>query len=169
MRRLLLLLALVPFVACSSDDEFTPTTPPGPSIPSIGGTYSSQTMWRFDRTLAGEQTQFICAGGLTIQTQIGTNFSGTFFLSDANCSSQLITGTVGSGTIQADGAVSFELALTGADPPFMSAVFGCTFVSGDRVLTGTLVGNQLDAQATTVMDCGANGQGTVVLRLSGTR
>ena len=168
MRRLLLLLPLLVFAACSSDEDFTPTTPPGPSIPTIGGTYSSQTMWRFNLTSPTQQTEFTCNGGLTIANQIGTNFSGTFFISDSNCSGSIISGSVVGGSLQSDGVVSFELTLPGPESTFMTAAFGCTFVSGDRVVTGTLVNNQLTGESRTVMNC-SDGQNTLVLRLSGTR
>jgi hypothetical protein len=168
MRRLLLLIPLVLTVACSSDEDFTPpTTPPGSSIPTIGGTYNSSTMWQLDRTTPTGPEQFICAGGITIANQIGTSFSGSFFLADANCAPGVISGSLVGGTLQAGGAVSFELTL-GSESPFMSAVFGCTYVSGDRIVNGTIVDNQLSAQSTTVMAC-QDGQSTVVMKLSGTR
>jgi hypothetical protein len=167
MRRLLLLLPLLLFAACSSDDDFTPTTPPGPSIPTIGGTYNSPTMWRLDRTTPGGPEQFVCSGGITIANQIGTNFSGSYFIADANCASGVISGALLGGTLQTDGAVSFELTL-GSESPFMSAVFGCTYVSGDRLVNGTIANNQLTAESRTVMDC-PDGQSTLVMRLSGTR
>jgi hypothetical protein len=167
MRRLLLLLPLLLFAACSSDEDFTPTTPPGPSIPTIGGTYNSPTMWQLNRTRPGGPEQFVCAGGITIANQIGTNFSGTYFIADANCASGVISGSLVGGTLETDGSVSFELTL-GSESPFMSAVFGCTYVSGDRIVNGTIVNNQLTAESRTVMDC-SDGQNTLVMRLSGTR
>lgn len=168
MRRLSLLLPLLLFAACSSDEDFTPpTSPPGSSIPTIGGTYNSPTMWQLERTRPAGPEQFICAGGVTIANQIGTNFSGTYFISDTNCASGVISGSVVGGTLQADGSVSFELTL-GSESPFMSAVFGCTYVSGDRIVNGTIINKQLTAESRTVMDC-SDGQSTLVMRLSGAR
>ena len=167
MRRLLCVLPLLFLVACDTDENFTPTPPSGPSIPTIGGTYSSPTMWRFDLTLASTPNGFNCAGGVTITNQVGVSFSGTFFIMDSGCGN--LSGTVTGGTLDpATGAVSFELTSPGPDPNFITAAFGCTFVSGDRVVTGTLIGDQLDVRARTVMDC-AEGQATLDLHLSGTR
>ena len=168
MRRLLLLLPLVLCAACSSDDDLTTPTPPTGSVPTIGGTYNSPTMWRFDRTLPTGNQQFICSGGITIANQIGTSFSGTFFIADSNCAPQVISGSLINGTLQTDGSVSFELTLPGTEPPFMSAVFGCNYVSGDRVVNGTLANNQLTARTSTDMECQA-GPSTVVMQVSGAR
>ena len=168
MRRLLCLVFLLLVAACSTDEDFTPTPPTGPSIPTIGGTYSSSMMWRFDLTSAAAPTGFNCAGGVTIANQVGTSFSGTFFINDTNCGN--LTGTVTGGTFDvATGAVSFELTSAGSDPNFITSAFGCTYVSGDRGVTGTLVGNQMDVRARTVMDCGPDGLVTLDLQISGTR
>lgn len=169
MRRLLslLLLPLMAVAACSSDEDFTPTEPSGPSIPTIGGTYSSDTMWRFELASAAGPQTFSCGGGITIANQLGTTFSGTFFFRDPSCAG--VVGNVENGMLQTDGAVTFDLTVGGANPNFLTAAFGCTFVSGDRGLRGTLRNDQLAAEATTVMDCGTDGIVTLVLRLSGTR
>ncbi len=165
MRRLFsAVLILLCVSSCSSDDDFTPTTPSGPSIPSIGGTYSASPMWRFERTFTARNVTNLCAGGVTITTQVGTSFSGTFFVSDPNCGS--FGGTVVNGVLNGT-AITFELATPGSD--FFVSTFGCTYVSGDRLLAGTLVSNQLEAQQRTVMDCGADGIANLHLQLAGTK
>lgn len=166
MRRLLLILPLLAAAACSSDDDFTPPVAPGPSIPTIGGTYNSPSMWQFDFTSPEGQQVFSCAGGVTIANQVGTTFSGTFFIADPNCGN--LSGAVASGIFDTTGAISFELTVDGSDPNFLTAAFGCTYVSGDRILSGTLIGTQLDVGARTVMTC-TEGQSTLVVRLSGAR
>jgi hypothetical protein len=40
-------------------------------------------------------------------------------------------------------------------------------LSGDRALTGTLVGTELQAEAQTVMDCGTNGITSLHVRIAG--
>ena len=165
MRRLFsAVLLLLCVTSCSSDDDFTPTTPSGPSIPSIGGTYSASPMWRFELTSAAPNVTFLCAGGLTITTQVGTNFSGTFFVSDPNCGS--FGGTVVNGVLNGT-AITFELATPGSD--FFVSTFGCTYVSGDRLLTGTLISNRLEAQQRTVMDCGTDGIVNLLMQVGGTK
>ncbi len=167
MRRLLLILPLLAVAACSSDDDFTPPGTPPTTIPTIGGTYSSPTMWTFDLTSASGQNAFTCSGGVTIANQVGTMFSGSFFIADPACGS--ISGSVASGSFAADGSISFELTVPGSNPNFLTAAFACTYVSGDRIVTGTLVDRQLDVQARTVMNCGQEGEVTLNLRLSGSR
>ena len=167
MRRLFsAVVILLCVMSCSSDDDFTPTTPSGPSIPSIGGTYSAPQMWRFDLSSAAGPNLIQCAGGLTVTTQVGTSFSGTFFVSDAGCGQ--FGGTVVNGVLN-DTAVTFELTVPGADPNFMTWAFGCTYVSGDRSFTGTLISNRLEAQARTVMNCPNDGVVNLHLQLAGTK
>ena len=169
MRRLIsAVLILLCVSSCSSDDDFTPTTPSGPSIPSIGGTYSGSPMWRFDTTVASNGQNLVrpCVGGLTITTQVGTSFSGTFFISDPNCGG--FGGTVVNGVLNGT-AVTFELTWADPDPFFMASVFDCTYVSGDRVVTGTLVSNRLEAQARLVMNCPAEGLVNLHLQVGGTK
>lgn len=165
MRRLILILPLAAVLACSTDDDFTPIEPGGPTVPTIGGTYSSPTLWRFTKTGPSPE-EFICAGGVTIANQVGFSFSGTFFLSDPGCGN--VSGNVAAGSFTTDGSITFELMVAGQDPNFLTAAFACSYVSGDRGVTGTLVGNQLDVQATTVIEC-QDGVHTLVTRVSGTR
>lgn len=166
MRRLLAMTLALALAACSGNDDFTPTQPGGPTVPTIGGTYSAPDMWRFELTLPDQQINLTCAGGITIATQVGNDFSGTFFIRDVNCGE--LGGTVTGGTLQNDGRVTFGLTV-GTDSNFITAAFNCTYVSGDQVVNGTLAGNQLQAEARTVMDCVPEGRGTLVLRLSGAR
>ncbi len=165
MRRLFsAVLILLCASSCSSDDDFTPTTPSGPSIPTIGGTYSGSPMWRFELTSAAPNVTFICAGGVTITTQVGTSFSGTYFVGDPNCGN--FGGTVVNGTLNGT-AITFELSTPGND--FYVSTFGCAYVSGDRALTGTLVSNRLQAQQRTVMNCADDGIVNLNMQVDGTK
>jgi hypothetical protein len=165
MRRLCVLVLTLALPACSSDEGFAPVGPSGPTIPTIGGSYSSPDLYRFDLSGGTGPTNFICGGVLTIGTQIATSFSGTFVLNDQRCGS--VSGTITAGTYASDGSISFELTVPGTNSNFLTAAFGCTYVSGDRGLTGTLVRNQLNARAETVMNCGTDGVRTVVTNVSG--
>jgi hypothetical protein len=160
MRRLCLFVLMLGLPACSSDETFDPTGPSGPTIPSIGGTFSSANMYRFEK--GGPQPQtFECTGALTIGTQIATAFTGTFLINDPQrCGN--IEGMVTDGTYLADGTISFGLTVAGANPNFLTAAFNCTYVSGDQVLRGTLIGTELQAEALIMMDCGPD-QGIVSL------
>jgi hypothetical protein len=166
----MLSLALMLATACDSNDSVTPGGPTGPTIPSIGGTYTSSSMWRFEQVRAsdGVSTVLTCAGGLTIASQLADSFSGTFFVQDATCGTA--AGSVTSGTLRTDGAITFALTSAGTDPNFLTAAFGCTYVSGDTVMTGTISGTTLQAQSNTVMDCPLDGgRLTLNVRVSGTK
>jgi hypothetical protein len=167
---LALALALILGSACNSDDGFVPTNPEGPSIPSIGGTYTSNTMWRFELTRAsdGVQNLVICGGTFTVGTQVGTTFTGSWQLLDPACAS--LSGRVTDGTFTSTGAVTFGLSSGASDPNFLISAFACTYVSGDMVLTGTISANQLNAQSSTVLDCPQQGgRNTLAVRVTGAR
>jgi hypothetical protein len=167
MYRLLVIPLALGLASCSSTDDFTPTPPGGPIIPSIGGTYSAPDMWRFELTSESAPINLACDGGVTIGTQVGNDFSGTFFIRDNTCGT--VGGAVTEGVLQTNGAVSFGLTVEGTDSNFLTAAFGCTYVSGDRVVNGTIVGNQLQAEARTVMDCVPEGRSTLLVRLAGAK
>lgn len=165
MRRVCLLLLLIALPACSSDETFDPVGPSGPTVPSIGGTFSSPNMFHID--FSGRQPPFDCNGALTIGTQIATSFTGTFVISDPErCGG--VSGTVTSGTFSTDGTISFALTSPGAEPLFVAAAFNCTYVSGDRLMTGTITATELRAESRTTVNC-ATGIQTVFARVAGTR
>jgi hypothetical protein len=166
MRRVCLLLLLIALPACSSDETFEPVGPSGPTVPSIGGTFTGPDMFHFERS---DGQVFDCNGAFTIGTQIATTFTGTFLLADQRCSGGTIPGTVTSGTFSTDGAISFALTALGAEPVFVAAVFGCTYASGDRLMTGTLTATELRAESRTTMNCANGVVQTVFLRVVGTR
>ena len=168
MRRLLLFPALLLLATCTTSEDFTPTTPgPGNTIPTIGGTYSSPTMWHFELALPGEPLLLDCSGSLTISNQIGDDFSGTFVILDDACGAAF-PGNVANGVLRADGGVSFELTFSAANINFVTGAFGCTYISGDTLMTGTLVGNRLEAIARTEVDC-TGVRAMQVMRLAGNR
>ena len=116
MRRVCLLLLLIGLPACNSDETFDPVGPSGPTVPSIGGTFSSPNMFHFEVT---DGRVFDCNGALTIGTQIATSFSGTFVIADQErCGG--IGGTVTSGTFSTDGTISFALTSAGAETVFVA-------------------------------------------------
>jgi hypothetical protein len=171
MRRLCLIVLMCALPACSNDETFDPTGPGGPTIPSIGGTFSSPDMYHFELTGGRNQT-LDCGGALTIGTQIATTFTGSFVISDQRCTGGgSVGGSVTSGTFStADGTVSF--GLTGSstiEPNFLAAAHGCTYVSGDRLLTGTITATTIQAEARTVISCGTNGMVNVFTRVIGSR
>jgi len=164
MRRVCLLLLLIGLPACNSDETFDPVGPSGPTVPSIGGTFSSPNMFHFEVT---DGRVFDCNGALTIGTQIATSFSGTFVIADPErCGG--ISGTVTSGTFATDGTISFALTSAGAEPVFVASAFTCTYVSGDRLMTGTITATELRAESRTTINC-STGIQTVFARVAGSR
>ena len=173
MYRLLPILALAACLACNSSDDFTPTEPsPGSSIPTLGGTYSSPTLWVFEFTPASGGRTITCAGTFTIATQVGESFNGTYQIADDACGGRF-PGTFVNGVWRADTTVTFELLFADGTQNFLASAFGCTYVSGDRVMNGTLVGNHLEAQGRTEVDCPptavVSGRATQVVRIAGNR
>jgi hypothetical protein len=173
MYRLLPILALAACLACNNSDDFTPTDPsPGGSIPTLGGTYSSPTLWTFQLTSASDNESFTCAGTFTIANQVGESFNGTFQIADDACGGRF-PGTFINGVWRADTTVTFELLFAEGTQNFLASAFGCTYVSGDRVMNGTLANSRLEAQGRTELDCPANaivaGRATQVVRITGNR
>ena len=125
-------------------------------------------MWQFELTAAAGVEAFTCAGSLTIAMQIGDSFSGTYLILDPNCGAQF-GGQVANGTLQTDGTVTFELTFASGAANFLAQAFGCTYVSGDRILRGTLIGTRLEVQGRTELDCVPDGRVTQVVRLAGNR
>ena len=174
MYRLLPIFALAACLACNGGDDFTPTEPsPGSSIPTIGGTYSSPTLWQFTVTTATANQTLTCAGTFTIATQVGESFNGTYQIADEACGARF-PGTFVNGVWRPDTTVTFELLFADGTANFLASALGCTYVSGDRVMNGTLVGTRLEAQARTEIDCPPQGalvagRATQVVRLAGNR
>ena len=173
MYRLLSILVLLGSLACNGDDDFIPTEPsPGGSIPTIGGTYSSPTMWRFQLTSATDSDDFTCAGSLTIASQVGESFNGTYQIADEACGGRF-AGTFINGVWRPDNTVTFEMQFAEGTANFLTSAFGCTYVSGDRVMNGTLVAGRLEGQTRTELTCNLVGSHvgptTQVVRVGGNR
>lgn len=170
MPRVVLLAVVLLAAACNSTDDPTPTDPsPGSTIPTIGGTYSSPTMWQFDLTGTGGQEAFTCAGSVTIGTQVADSFSGSFQIRDDACGG-LFPGTIVNGVFRPNNTVAFEPLFADGTLNLLASAVGCTYVSGDRIMNGTLVGMRLEAQARTELDCPAPlGRTIQLVRIDGNR
>ncbi len=170
MYRLLLIFLLCLGAACNSTEDLTPTDPsPGGTIPTIGGTYSSPTMWSIELAGTGAQETFSCAGSVTVASQIGDSFSGTFLIRDDACGG-VFAGTFVNGVLRTDNTVSFELLFADGTLNFLASGVGCTYVSGDRIMNGTLVGTRLEGLARTELDCPAPlGRTSQTVRIGGNR
>jgi hypothetical protein len=119
-------------------------------------------------TSAAGVEAFTCAGSLTIATQIGNSFSGTYLILDPNCGAQF-GGSVIEGVLRPDGNVTFELTFANGAANFLAQAFGCTYVSGDRIFRGTLIGTRLEVEGRTQLDCVPEGRVSQFVRLAGDR
>lgn len=170
MSRVALFAVLLLAAGCNSTENPTPTEPsPGSTIPTIGGTYSSPAMWRFELTGTGGQEAFSCAGSVTIGTQVADSFSGSFQIRDDACGG-LFVGTIVNGVLRVDNTVSFEPLFADGTLNLLASGVGCTYVSGDRIMSGTLVGTRLEAQARTELECPQPlGRTIQIIRIDGNR
>jgi hypothetical protein len=169
MRRLLpVVVALLVIVSACGGGSSSPTSPTTPSVPSIAVTYSSSAFWsfRFTHAVTGQSVTFTCPGSATIQ-QTGSSFFGSFVM-NASSSCDASSGQIRSGQIAAGGAVSFDIFVPGADPNSFTALTGCTVISGDTLIRGSIQGVTLDASATAVLQCGSD-RLSLTMRTNGTR
>ena len=147
MRRILPILALPLLLACGDDDGT------GVTAPDARGSYAAIFTFTVTAVPATDLSfQFACPGSLTITSQSGSSFSGSFTIqSTPDCDA--VSGTV-SGTIRTDGGVNVTIDVPGeSGDDFENLFLGCTFVSGDSQFNGTLSGNQLTVSASLTMDC----------------
>ncbi len=133
----------------------------GPTFPNVRGTYA--TTWTFTLTeVSGSALESLsCLGTITITSQSGGSFSGSFIVQQStDCETE--SGTV-SGEVRGDGDVNLTLGVPGAGPNAFLAPTVCTVTNADSQYDGTLVGNQLSVTADATLSC----FGFVNVRLTG--
>jgi len=167
----LLVGLLLVVAACdpAADSGSGPTVPPTSPPVSLLGTYSSETFWTGSVLAAGVAVYSrSCAGALTVASQSGNSWSGTFSAS-APCPTK--SGAV-SGTVDGSGAVTLVYDATGIDAtPLGQVSCDVSLPAGDRVeLSGQLTGSTLDLSTRLTAACGTPPiTGTVELRANGDR
>lgn len=168
MRRVLF-ICLLALTACGGSSPAGPSTP---TLPQVAGTYTNGTaLWQYTLTrLSDNATVRLSCGGSMTLTQAGSSLTGSFLQRDGDCADAPGSGSVVNGTLASDGGTAFQLQVSGADPNFITAVFGCVFVSGSSGMNGAITGRTLDASATLVMQCPLpDGRVSIVTRLVGNR
>lgn len=167
MRRLFVVVAVLA-ASCGGGSK-GPTAPSGPTYPSISGSYSSSTFWsfRFTNVATGQSVTLTCPGSATIQ-QNNSVFTGSFVMqSNADCDPS--SGQIRSGQLATDGGVSFDIVIPGADPNGLTALTGCSVLSGDSLLRGSIRTGVLDTSASAVLGCPNNARISLTMRWLGYR
>lgn len=143
-------------VSCSGD-----SSPTGPTIPSIVGTYDGTFTYRTSAPGFSPYTN-VCAGRATVQTQSGGVFSGT--LSQTSGQECFAMSTTMSGTISAGGALTMDLAPS--QGPTWEEQTGCTVLSSTNRYTGSYVGGVFSAGASWTATCPQTGTVTVTWQIN---
>ena len=165
--RLLLTLGVVGTLSCGGGGNSGPSA----AFPDLtGGWGGNQLPWVTGVTWPGFSNNGTgaCAGSLTVVSQTGGDFTGTFVQGDS-CS---VSGQILDGHVQAQGAISFRLVPEEGDPfPDWARrqVEGCTPVGDTEVYEGALIGDWLKVERTLSYDCPNNGRTIIQLAFSGVR
>lgn len=165
--RALALACLLAFAACQGD-SLTPTSAGG-EIPEVTGTYSSPSFWklRLTRSSDGTFVTFECSGRITVETQDGPLFSGSFRITRP-CEATA-EGSIRNGTVSSDGAVSFGYEVPGQSLSALEQMSGCDVSSGGDVFRGSIVAGELTAALEAVAECPDEGRVEARLEVRGSR
>ncbi len=91
-------------------------------------------------------------GSITITTQSGSSFSGSFVINGSlDCYGEVVTGNIVRGSIRADGGLDFVPEVPGQQLDIF-ALLGCTGAGDDR-LVGLLSGSRLTASGEATLTC----------------
>jgi hypothetical protein len=159
-------LALL-LTACGSS---SPTAPSGPTFPAVAGVYrNGNAIFQYTLVrLSDNATARLSCGGSVTLTQASNVIGGTFISRDGDCETPS-SGVINGGRLNADGGVSFNLNVSGADPNYLTAAFGCVGLSASDGWAGAINGASLDVSATLVMDCPVDGRIQATLAIHGVR
>jgi len=173
MRTAALLLTMpLALVACGGD---SPTAPPAPQFPNVLGTYQSQLFFVSSLTQisTGQTAQISCPGRMTVSSQSGSQFSGTFVRQPCQSGGQALStptsGTI-SGTVRMDGGTNMSLVAPG-QPVLQDSIasLGCTNLSSSTEYNGTFSGNRVNVSASVTFTCAQFGLLRIDQTISGTR
>ncbi len=144
---LLVLLSLAGLSACGGSDS----GPMGPDSATVQGTYNGTWTLRATEVGTGESVSNSCPGSVTISSQSGSSFQGSFIIrSTPDCDN--VSGTV-SGTLRSDGGVTLTIDVPGGNPDSFEDLTGCVILSGDSAFSGSIQGRSISFDASFVTDC----------------
>lgn len=145
------------------------SNPAGPSsVPDIRGTYSGNGAWTTTFTsprgdyVTTSQAYFY-GGRVVVDGQAGSEFSGSFSIEGT------ASGAITRGTVEADGAVSFELPDPEGGPHPGTDVWSetCSLLHDSVAYTGRVNGATLEANRSLTYSCPNAGILSLSVRFSG--
>ena len=158
MRLPLLVLLLAALAACGGDG---PTEPKEPQIPNLVGTYDGS--WTYTASAPGYQTETtICSGRITVQSQSGGSFTGTYSqASSQDCGAE--SGNL-SGNVAAGGALTMGVSPASGGPTWEERT-GCTITAAASQYSGSYVGGVLSCGASFTATCPQMGDVTLTMQI----
>lgn len=153
MRRAVVLSVLTVFVACGGGESPTSV----PSVPDVAGQY--QGTWTTEAQSGQQQASGSCPGNITIDSQSGTDISGSFLIDAAGDCTEAETGTI-DGSVNQSGGVSFTAQNPQGSVLDELAAQGCTVIASDNAFAGSVSGDVLEASAGATFRC-TTSSGTV--------
>jgi hypothetical protein len=145
------------------------------AAPDVRGTYAGNAAWLTNiaspqSDISGTSTTYACSGSITIDSQTGSAFSGTFSVEgpSSRCAG---SGALAQGTVKGDGTLSFELPgpQGGPHPDTKQWSEACSLASDSVVYSGRLDGSDLEAARSLRYSCPKAGPVLVSVSFSGRR
>jgi len=125
--------------------------PTGPEAPDMRGSYAGTWTLEARVVTTGETASLFCPGTVTITSQSGGGFSGSFLIQGAgDCDDD--SGTI-EGVIRADGGLTLTVDIPGGDPNAFEDLTGCVTISGDSAFNGIATGSSISFDASFTTDC----------------
>lgn len=143
------------------------------AAPDIRGTYTGNAAWITNISdtqsdVSGTSTNYACGGSITIDSQNGAAFSGTFSV-EGQSSACTGSGALAMGTVKEDGTLSFELPGPQGGPRAPSLSDGCSLASDSVAYSGSVQGSDLEAARSLIYTCPKAGRVLVSVSFSGRR
>ena len=151
------ILLFAPLVACSSDDIIDDLT--GPTGLDVRGTYDVIGWFTATEVGTANSDFYTCDASVTVTSQTGTVFSGTWtILLSGDCPGEFV-GTI-TGTVEdsGNGAVTVSFLIPGRDAA-VQAISGCQITSGDDEFSGTIdpAAGSVDVESVYTANCPKDG------------
>jgi hypothetical protein len=157
----------------------TPACGSGPASPSaapdVRGTYTGNAAWITNvaypqSDVSGTSATYACSGSITIDSQSGSAFSGTFSV-EGQPSVCTGSGPLANGNVKGDGTLSFELPgpQGGPHPGTERWSEACSLASDSVAYSGSMHGSDLEAARSLRYSCPKAGPVLVSVSFSGRR
>jgi len=151
------LLFLSPLAACSGDDIIDDLT--GPTGLDVRGTYDVLGWFTATEVASGISGFYTCDASVTVSSQTGTVFSGswTIFLS-GDCPGEFVGTMTGTVEDSDGGDITVSFLIPGRDAA-VQAISGCQITSGDDEFSGVIDPDTgfLDVESVYTANCPKDG------------